>query len=105
RLDARLGIAGKVAMTGETINVTDAYEHPLFYKEIDLQTGYRTRTLLAVALRNLKGEVIGVCEAINKNEGTFDDEDIEILETLAAHAADAFETAQFRKLIEAEDSV
>src|SRR5436853_128992 len=35
----------------------------------------------------------------------FDGEDIEILETLAAHAADAFETAQFRKLIEAEDSV
>ena len=105
RLDARLGIAGKVAMIGETINVIDAYEHFLFYKEIDLQTGYRTRTLLAVVLKNLKGEVIGVCEAINKNEGTFDDEDIEILETLAAHAADAFETAQFRKLIEAEDSV
>src|SRR2546429_556519 len=63
------------------------------------------RTPLGVALRNLKGEVIGVCEAINKNEGTFDDEGIEILETLAAHAADAFETAQFRKLIEAEDSV
>jgi Nif-specific regulatory protein len=105
RLDARLGIAGKVAMTGETINVADAYEHPLFYKEIDLETGYRTRTLLAVPLRNLKREVIGVCEAINKNEGTFNDEDIEILETLAAHAADAFETTQFRKLIEAENSV
>jgi Nif-specific regulatory protein len=100
RLDARLGIAGKVVMTGETINVADAYDHPLFYKDIDFQTGYRTRTLLAVPLRNLKGEVIGVCEAINKNEGTFNDEDGEILETLAAHAADAFETAQFRALIQ-----
>ena len=104
RLDARLGIAGKVALTGDTINVADAYDHPLFYKDMDLQTGYRTRTLLAVALRNLKGEVIGVCEAINKNQGAFNDEDIEILETLAAHAADAFETAQFRQLIEAERS-
>jgi Nif-specific regulatory protein len=104
RLDARLGIAGKVAMTGQPINVADAYEHPLFYKDIDLQTGYRTRTLLAVPLRNLKGEVIGVCEAINKHEGTFNDEDSEILETLAAHAADAFETAQFRRFIENQRS-
>src|SRR5262245_43684734 len=43
RLDARLGVAGSVAMTGQTINVADAYDHPLFYKEVDLQTGYRTR--------------------------------------------------------------
>src|SRR5207244_11290958 len=53
RLDARLGIAGKVALTGDTINVADAYDHPLFYKDMDLQTGHRTRTLLAVALSNL----------------------------------------------------
>src|SRR5436309_3561222 len=88
RLDARLGIAGKVALTGDTINVADAYDHPLFYKDMDLQTGYRTRTLLAVALRNLKGEVIGVCEAINKNQGAFNDEDIEIIEKGVATGVD-----------------
>jgi adenylate cyclase len=71
RLDARLGIAGKVVMSGETINVADAYDHPLFYKDIDLQTGYRTRTLLAVPLRNFKREVIGVCEAINKSQSKY----------------------------------
>ena len=38
RFDARLGIAGSVAMTGQTINVADAYEHPLFHKEVDLKT-------------------------------------------------------------------
>ncbi len=101
RFDARLGIAGRVAMTGETINVTDAYEHPLFYKEVDIQTGYRTRTVLAVPLKNLKGQIIGVCEAVNKNQGTFNEEDVEILETLAAHAAGAFETAELRKFLSA----
>ena len=35
RFDARLGIAGAVAMSGQAINVADAYEHPLFYKEVD----------------------------------------------------------------------
>src|SRR5262245_61385598 len=52
RFDARLGIAGAVAMSGETINVADVYEHPLFYKEVDLETGYRTRSLLAVPLHS-----------------------------------------------------
>ena len=60
RFDARLGIAGAVAMTGQPINAADAYEHPLFYKEVDAETGYRTRTLLAVPLHSLDGAVIGV---------------------------------------------
>ena len=100
RLDARLGIAGSVAMTGQTINVTDAYDHPLFYKEVDLQTGYRTRTLLAVPLRNLKGEIIGVGEAINKSEGQFTDEDAELLQTLAAHVSDTIETTQLERQLQ-----
>ena len=104
RLDARLGIAGSVAMTGKSINVADAYEHPLFYKDIDLQTGYRTRTLLAVPMRNSKGEVIGVCEAINKKEGIFHDEDLKILETLVAHTVGVFETAQFHNLMKPDKS-
>jgi GAF domain-containing protein len=72
RFDARLGIAGAVAMTGQTINVADAYEHPLFYKEVDIQTGYRTRSLLAVPLHSLNGAVIGVGEATNKLGGFSD---------------------------------
>lgn len=97
RFDARLGIAGKVAMTGETINVADAYGHPLFFKEVDVKTGYRTRTLLAVPLKNLKGEVIGVGEAINKSDGLFTEEDAVVLQMLAAHVSDAIETAHLDK--------
>ena len=100
RFDARLGIAGSVAMTGQTINVADAYEHPLFHKEVDLKTGYRTRTLLAVPLRNLQGEIIGVGEAINKADGLFSDEDAEILQTLAAHVSDTIETTQLDQRLE-----
>lgn len=91
RFDARLGIAGAVAMTGTTINVADAYQHPLFYKEVDIQTGYRTRSLLAVPLHNLNGAIIGVGEATNKLGGEFTGEDAEVLTTLAAHLADIIE--------------
>jgi Nif-specific regulatory protein len=93
RFDARLGIAGAVAMSGQAINVADAYEHPLFYKEVDAATGYRTKTLLAVPLHNLDGAVIGVGEATNKMSGVFTDDDGEILATLAAHLADLFESS------------
>jgi Nif-specific regulatory protein len=93
RFDARLGIAGAVAMSGQPINVVNAYEHPLFYKEVDAATGYRTQTLLAVPLHSLDGAVIGVGEAINKASGAFTDDDGEILATVAAHLADLFENS------------
>src|ERR671914_1076477 len=92
--DARLGIAGAAAMTGQTINVADAYEHPLFFKEVDQKIGYRTKTLLAVPIRNSRGEIIGVGEAINKKTGMFTDQDAEIFRSLAAHICDATKTTQ-----------
>src|SRR5262245_34601008 len=100
--DARLGIAGAVAMTGQPINAADAYEHPLFYKEVDAQTGYRTKTLLAVPLHSLDGAVIGVGEAMNKSSGTFTEEDGEILATLAAHLADVFENSAIAAELKAQ---
>jgi signal transduction histidine kinase len=58
------------------------------------RTGLETNSLLAVPLQ-IKNRCIGVLEAINKQEGgTFDQEDVEILTTLAAQAAVAIENAQ-----------
>src|SRR5580692_7029305 len=63
RFDARKGIAGAAALTGKVINVTNAYNDSRFNQSIDFQTGYRTRTLLAVPLENLiDGEVVGSFE-------------------------------------------
>ena len=94
RFDARLGIAGHAALTGNTINVRDAYSHPQFYTAIDGRTGYRTRNVLAVAVRNQQGEIIGAFEALNKRVGVFCLRDEESLAALASHAAIAVETAQ-----------
>ncbi|HVO96347.1 MAG TPA: sigma-54-dependent Fis family transcriptional regulator, partial [Terriglobales bacterium] len=104
RFDARLGIAGAVAMNGQVINVVDAYEHPLFYKEVDFETGYRTHNLLAVPLRSLDGAIIGVGEATNKRGGVFTDEDAEILGTLAAHVADLIETSPIAAELKGQES-
>src|SRR5580704_7943161 len=94
RFDASVGIAGQAFTTGETINVKDAYSHPLFYNAIDDQTGYRTRNVLAIPVRNQKGEIIGAFEALNKRVGAFNQRDEDFLESLASHAAIAIENVQ-----------
>ncbi|MBI4490135.1 MAG: sigma-54-dependent Fis family transcriptional regulator [Deltaproteobacteria bacterium] len=94
RIDAHSGIAGAVAMTGQTINVEDAHQDARFYPGIDARTGYRTKSLLAVPLRNFEGQIIGAFEVLNKKQGAFSHEDEETLKALAAQAAIAIETAQ-----------
>jgi Nif-specific regulatory protein len=94
RLDAGLGVVGTAASTGETVNVPDAYNDPRFYEAMDDQTGYRTRNLLAVAMRNQRGEIIGAFEVLNKRSGPFHTRDEQALIALATHSATAIETAQ-----------
>src|SRR5688572_11399579 len=83
RFDARLGVAGAVAMNGTSVNIDDAPNHPLFFTVVDSQTGYRTKTVLGVPIKNTNDEVIGVCEAINKHNGAFTQDDVEIMEAFA----------------------
>lgn len=94
RFDARLGIAGSAVSTGQIVNVKDAYEDSRFFKEVDLETGYRTRNLVAVPLKRPDGQVVGVCEALNKEGGPFNEDDETLLEAFAEQAAAAVETAQ-----------
>src|ERR1035438_5899785 len=94
RFDARMGIAGKAVQTGQVVNVRDAYSHPEFYNAIDGQTGYRTRNVLAMAVRNQRGEIVGAFEALNKHTGAFGARDEAALDALASHAAIAIENAQ-----------
>jgi Nif-specific regulatory protein len=94
RFDAAQGIAGQTVQTGETINVEDAYSDARFYTAIDGRTGYQTRTVLAVAVRNQAGDIMGAFEALNKRSGAFTARDEQALGALALHAAPAIETAQ-----------
>src|SRR5262249_10849328 len=80
-----VGLAGHVARTGETVNVADAYAHPLFNREVDQQTGYRTRTLLCLPIRTAAGEIVAVMQLLNKQGGeAFDGRDEERFADFAA---------------------
>nr|XP_032518628.1 dual 3',5'-cyclic-AMP and -GMP phosphodiesterase 11-like isoform X3 [Danaus plexippus plexippus]XP_032518629.1 dual 3',5'-cyclic-AMP and -GMP phosphodiesterase 11-like isoform X3 [Danaus plexippus plexippus]XP_032518630.1 dual 3',5'-cyclic-AMP and -GMP phosphodiesterase 11-like isoform X3 [Danaus plexippus plexippus]XP_032518631.1 dual 3',5'-cyclic-AMP and -GMP phosphodiesterase 11-like isoform X3 [Danaus plexippus plexippus]XP_032518633.1 dual 3',5'-cyclic-AMP and -GMP phosphodiesterase 11- len=66
------GIVGYVAESGEPVNIPDAYKDKRFNHDIDQQTGYKTRSLLCMPIKDINGEVIGVAQVINKqNDGPF----------------------------------
>lgn len=100
RLPLGTGLAGTVAVTGETINVHDAQSDSRFYGQVDREAGYVTRNILTMALRNHNNKIIGVIQAINKREGIFNEGDIEVLEAFASISAVSIENAALRRDIE-----
>jgi serine/threonine protein kinase len=91
RLPLGVGIAGTVAVTGEPITIPDAYADPRFNPEIDRRTGHVTRTLVTVPMIAPDGRILGVFQVINKQDGVFGIDDIEILSALAASASIAID--------------
>ncbi len=104
RFDARLGIAGAAAMNDEIINVAEAREDPRFYPQIDSVSGYHTRSVLAVPMRDQSEQVIGAFEVLNKLGGTFTAEDERLLEELSRHAAVAIGNARSFHELQAENT-
>lgn len=88
------GIAGWVVEHGQPTIVDRPGEDARFYRGVDEASGIETRNLLAVPLR-VKGRVIGAVEVINKPGGRgFDEQDLEIAETLTNQAAIAIDNAR-----------
>ncbi|MCM2266193.1 MAG: HD domain-containing protein [Elusimicrobiales bacterium] len=88
------GIVGHVASSGQIINIKDAYQDTRFTHDIDRLTGYRTRSILAVPMKNVSGHIIGVFEAMNKSGNPFDIDDEGILQLVSSLAASGIENAQ-----------
>ena len=88
------GIAGHVFTTGENIIIHDAYADDRFNQETDQQTGYETKSIICVPIKTVKDEIIGVCQALNKREGKFSDDDIELIESMSLQAAAVLKNRQ-----------
>ncbi len=66
-------IAGFVALTGEPLNIEDAYEISAgaeysHNRSFDEKTGYRTKSILGIPMKTNKGEIIGVLQLINRKK-------------------------------------
>ena len=94
RFPADQGLAGHVIMTGETLNIQNAYDSEYFNPEIDRQTGYHTQSILCMPIRNLEHKIIGVFQILNKEGGKyFTNEDEDLLVAIGSNASIALENA------------
>ena len=94
RFPDRLGIAGHVFHTGETVNVQDAYADPRFNRDVDLATGYHTNSVLTMPVVARDGRRLGVMQALNRRDGQpFTEGDTTRLGAFAAQAAIAIDNA------------
>lgn len=104
RIPADKGLAGHVAQTGETINIKDAYKDSRFNPDVDKKTGYKTKTILCMPIKNFNQEIIGVFQVLNKFDETFTIDDEDLLIAIASSAGISLENAQLfekqNKLIE-----
>jgi putative ABC transport system ATP-binding protein len=76
RFPVGTGIAGVVALTGDAVRIDDAYADPRFNRDVDRQTGFRTRSILCLPVKNQRGEVFAVAQLLNRKDGMpFDEAD------------------------------
>lgn len=102
-------VASWAALSGETINIEDAYEELRFdfsgTRDFDQKTGYRSKSFLTVPLTNHENENIGVLQLLNaRNPETgevnpFSELDQYVVESLASQAG---VTVSNRSLIDAQ---
>ena len=102
-LDSR-SIAGYVALTGQAVNLADAYAPPpdspfTINRSFDEQTGYRTRSMLVVPMRTPPGDTLGVLQLINCRAGLFSAHHEQLAWSLASQAAVALANSRLYESI------
>jgi HD-GYP domain-containing protein (c-di-GMP phosphodiesterase class II) len=90
-------VAAFAALTGQTVNIADAYTEEGFdfsgTRNFDQKTGYRSKSFLTVPMKNHEGEIIGVLQLINCQDADsgrivpFSQSDQRLAESLASQAA------------------
>lgn len=94
RLKTSEGVVGAVARKKKSINVKDVRKTDIWDSKVDMVSGFKTRSLLAVPMIR-KGDLIGVIEVLNKKgANNFSGEDVRIMEILAEQAALCIENAR-----------
>jgi Nif-specific regulatory protein len=76
------------------VNLPDVTRDPRFDGSVDRSSGFHTRNMLVVPIKDRRGKVLGVLQALNKRSGSFGSEDERYLLILAAQAAVALQNAR-----------
>jgi len=93
RLSLTQGLVGWVARNGQSLVVADSRADERHFKGVDRKTGQEMRSVLSVPLRT-KEEIIGVLQVVDVTANRFGQNDLTLVESLAASAAIAIENAR-----------
>jgi phosphoserine phosphatase len=92
RVRSDRGIVGAVFTSNAVLHVSDPYNDPRFNPDVDRQTGFRTRDLLAAPMVDLGRKPVGVIQALNTTAGrAFDATDAAMIQLLADQAGVAIQ--------------
>jgi len=102
RIPADTGIVGHVLSTQEEYFTNDPYGDPNFNCEVDKETGYITKSLLALPLFDNEGNIFGAYQAVNKmsSSGEFTKEDFGTLKMVASYSEKSLTNAILNEEIE-----
>ena len=78
-------------LTGQILISLPDIKDERFNKSVDMRTGYRTKSILCAPLKTVSGEIIGVSQILNKINGKFSEDDLDILEAMTQQAAIAIQ--------------
>ncbi|MAI59462.1 MAG: adenylate/guanylate cyclase domain-containing protein [Rickettsiales bacterium] len=95
-----VGIAGGIfqSQVGEIIH--DVYLDERFNKDVDQETGYKTKNMICSPVRTVNGKIIGVIQVLNKNKGRFTKDNLEFVNSVATQAAVSIQNAQNNEFFE-----
>ncbi len=102
RIPMGKGLVGYAVNSGERVFIDDASKDPRFNGAVDQKTGYVTKQIIVMPIRNNDGEVIGAFQALNKltKAAQFTNSDFEKLELVSSYSGKALETALLNEEIE-----
>ncbi|MEA2098587.1 MAG: GAF domain-containing protein [Campylobacterota bacterium] len=92
------GIVGQTIKEERTILVNDVYSNQHFMADIDEETGYTTKNIIATPIFNSDRDVIGVLELLNKENG-FDEADMKFTKFFAHYISGFLELILFKRRI------
>jgi signal transduction histidine kinase len=95
-------LAAEVARTGRLLRIDDPYQDPRFDPSVDARSGYRTRSMLVAPIDARDRRRLGVLQAVNDREGTFQEDDERFIQALAGSAGVAIEYVQLSEELAAE---
>ena len=94
RILNNVGIAGSIFQSKQGEIIHDVYSDKRFNKDVDQETGYKTKNMICSPVKTVDGKTIGVIQVLNKKKGRFSKADLNLINDISTQAAISIQNAQ-----------